>query len=132
LNILKYEFAEIGDSRGTLVAIEQNINIPFEIKRVYYMYNTTKDVRRGKHSHTCLEQILICICGSCTVILDDGKEKAEVVLNKKFEGLYIGPNTWREMYNFSDDAVLMVLASEHYSEDDYIRDYDVFQKSISR
>jgi dTDP-4-dehydrorhamnose 3,5-epimerase-like enzyme len=64
--------------------------------------------------------------------LDDGKEKAEVVLNKKFEGLYIGPNTWREMYNFSDDAVLMVLASEHYSEDDYIRDYDVFQKSISR
>lgn len=129
MNIKKYEFKEIGDYRGTLVAIEQNKDIPFEIRRVYYMYDTTEHVHRGKHSHKCLEQILICICGSCTVTLDDGKERLDLELNKRFEGLYIGPNTWREMHHFSSDAVLMVLASELYMEEDYIRDYDEFLRT---
>lgn len=128
MDIIKYKFKENGDFRGTLVAIEGNKDIPFEIKRVYYMYDTRENVHRGKHSHKGLQQILICICGSCTVTLDDGKERVDIQLNKRFEGLYIGPNTWREMYHFSSDAVLMVLASEHYTEEDYIRDYDEFLK----
>lgn len=130
MDIIKYEFSEIGDFRGTLVAIEEYKNIPFDIKRVYYMYNTANGVRRGYHSHKSLEQILICINGSCKVLLDNGSEKKEVILDKRYEGLYIGPNTWREMYDFTEDAVLIVLASDYYNETDYIRDYDNFIKSL--
>lgn len=126
----KFEFEEHGDSRGTLVSIEQLNNIPFEIKRVYYMYGTNENVVRGKHSHKNLKQILICISGSCKILLDNGKEKEEVLLYKKNEGLYIGNNIWREMFDFSEEAVLLVLASEYYNENDYIRDYEMFINTL--
>lgn len=126
MQIIKYAFQQHGDERGMLVALEEFADIPFEIKRVYYMYDTKEGVHRGFHAHKCLEQILICIHGSCKVLLDNGSEKKIVSLEKPYEGLYVSNNMWREMYDFSADAVLMVLASEVYKEEDYIRDYDTF------
>ena len=132
MEIKKYTFQRHGDDRGMLVALEEKKDIPFTIKRVYYMYDTIEGVRRGFHAHKCLEQILIPIHGSCKVHLDDGTDTAEVVLDKPFEGLYISNAVWREMYDFSPDAVLMVLASEYYDEKDYIRDYDEFLRYIGK
>lgn len=125
-----YKFPRHGDDRGQLVALEEFKDIPFEIKRVYYMYDTAASARRGYHAHRKLEQILICVHGSCVIHLDDGFNTKEVVLDKPYEGLYIKNNIWREMYNFSPDAVLMVLASEYYDENDYIRDYNQYLKEI--
>ena len=130
MQILKYVFQQHGDERGQLVALEEFKNIPFEIKRVYYMYDTGEGIHRGFHAHKTLKQILICIHGSCKVLLDNGQEKKIVSLEKPYEGLYISHNMWREMYDFSPDAVLMVLASEYYDESDYIRDYDQFLNSV--
>lgn len=130
MHVVKYMFQPHGDERGMLVSLEEHNDIPFSIKRVYYMYDTKKGVRRGFHAHKSLEQILVCVCGSCKVLLDNGKEKKIINLEKPYEGLYIANNMWREMYDFSDDAVLMVLASEVYKEEDYIRDYTEFLKFI--
>lgn len=130
MQVIKYAFQQHGDDRGMLVALEEYKDIPFEIKRVYYMYDTEKDVHRGFHAHKSLEQILICIHGSCKVLLDNGTEKKIVSLEKPYEGLYIANNMWREMYDFSEDAVLMVLASEYYKEEDYIRDYNEFLRMV--
>ena len=130
MQVIKYAFQQHGDDRGMLVALEEYKDIPFEIKRVYYMYDTKKDVHRGFHAHKSLEQILICIHGSCKVLLDNGSEKKIVSLEKPYEGLYIANNMWREMYDFSEDAVLMVLASEYYKEEDYIRDYNEFLRMV--
>ena len=126
MEINKYNFQPHGDSRGQLIAIEECKDIPFDIKRVYYMYDTTEEAVRGKHAHKSLEQILICTSGSCKILLDDGKDKEVVELNKPYEGLYISNAIWREMYDFSSNGVLMVLASDYYDESDYIRDYDEF------
>lgn len=126
MQVVKYVFQPHGDERGQLVALEEDKDIPFAIKRVYYMYDTVEGVIRGKHAHKSLEQILVCIHGSCKILLDDGTEKKVVPLEKPYEGLYVPNNMWREMYDFSEDAVLMVLASELYDEKDYIRDYDEF------
>ena len=131
MQIIKYQFQQHGDERGQLVALEEFNDIPFEIKRVYYMYDTGKGVTRGQHAHKSLEQILICIHGSCKLMLDNGKEKKIVSLEKPYEGLYISNNIWREMYDFSSDAVLMVLASDVYKEEDYIRNYDEFLKFVN-
>lgn len=131
MQIIKYAFQQHGDDRGMLVSLEEFGDIPFEIKRVYYMYDTKEGVRRGFHAHMCLEQILICIHGSCKVLLDNGKEKKIVSLEKPYEGLYVSNNMWREMYDFSPDAVLMVLASEIFKEEDYIRNYDEFLQLIA-
>lgn len=130
MDIKKIAFQIHGDDRGQLVALEENKEIPFDVKRVYYMYDTGEGVRRGFHAHKCLEQILICVHGSCRIHLDDGVETAEVDLDKPFEGLFISNNMWREMYDFSPDAVLMVLASELYDEADYIRNYEDFKKFV--
>lgn len=130
MQIIKYSFEEHGDERGMLVAVEAMRQIPFEIKRVYYIYDTLAEVHRGFHAHKFLEQVLICVHGSCKVLLDDGEERQEIVLCKANEGLYIPKNIWREMYDFSPDAVLLVLASEVYREDDYIRDYHTFIDSV--
>lgn len=124
------DFQEHGDWRGQLVALEENKNIPFAVKRVYFMYDTKKGIVRGKHAHRKLYQILFCVAGACTVGLDDGKEKTKVRLDQPNRGLLIGPGIWREMYDFSQGAVLMVLASEFYDESDYIRDYNVFLESV--
>ena len=131
MQVIKYMFQPHGDDRGQLIALEEHKDIPFEIKRVYYMYDTKEGVRRGFHAHKSLEQILVCIHGSCKVLLDDGKEKKTVFLEKPYEGLYIPNNMWREMYDFSKDAVLLVFASDYYREEDYIRDYDKFLKEVS-
>ena len=131
MQIVKYVFQQHGDERGQLVALEEHKDIPFEIKRVYYMYDTGKGVTRGQHAHKSLEQILICIHGSCKLMLDNGKEKKIVSLEKPYEGLYISNNIWREMYDFSSDAVLMVLASDVYKEEDYIRNYDEFLNFVN-
>ncbi len=130
MEIKLYQFIPHGDDRGELVALEEMNDIPFDIKRVYYMYNTTTDAVRGKHAHKNLQQVLICVHGSCKISLDDGNEKRIVILNKPNEGLYIANNMWREMYDFSKDAVLMVLASELYDEKDYIRNYDEFLEFV--
>ena len=130
MQIVKYQFQQHGDERGQLVALEEFKDIPFEIKRVYYMYDTTEGVTRGYHAHKNLEQILICIHGSCKIRLDNGEEKKVIPLEKPYEGLYVPNDMWREMFDFSSDAVLMVLASELYDESDYIRDYDEFLKYI--
>ena len=124
------DFQEHGDWRGQLVALEENKNIPFAVKRVYFMYDTKEGVVRGKHAHRELQQILFCVAGACTISLDDGKEKTEVRLEQPYRGLLIGPGIWREMYDFTPGAVLMVLASEYYDERDYIRNYDVFLENI--
>ena len=128
MQVVKYMFQPHGDERGQLVALEEAKDIPFAIKRVYYMYDTKAGVRRGFHAHKSLKQILICIHGSCKILLDNGEEKKVVPLEKPYEGLYVGNDMWREMFDFSPDAVLMVLASELYDESDYIRDYDEFLK----
>lgn len=130
MEVIKYAFQQHGDHRGQLVALEEGKEIPFQVKRVYYMYDTVEGVRRGYHAHKCLEQILICVHGSCKILLDNGKETAVVNLDTPFEGLYISNDMWREMYDFSSDAVLMVLASELYDEADYIRNYDEFLKFV--
>ena len=119
------EFKKIGDSLGSLIAIE-NGGIPFEIKRVYYIFNTGSDVIRGKHAHKNLEQILVCVSGSCTVTCNDGTAKASFELNNPSKGLRIKGLIWREMFNFSADCVLLCLASNIYDESDYIRNYDEF------
>ena len=131
MNIKKISFQEHGDERGMLVALEVTKEVPFDIKRVYYIYDTLSDVRRGFHSHKNLKQILICVHGSCKIHLDNGSETAEVLLDKPHEGLFIEHNIWREMYDFSEGAVLLVLASEYYDETDYIRDYQKFLEFVN-
>lgn len=122
------KFDVMGDERGSLTAIENHKNIPFAIQRVYYIYHTLPKVRRGFHAHQDLEQVAICVSGSCTFLLDNGVVKQEVSLNNPTSALYIGAMVWREMFDFSDDCVLMVLASRLYDEADYIRSYDDFLK----
>ena len=117
-----------GDYEGNLVALEKGTDFPFEIKRVYYIWGTQAHVIRGKHAHKKLEQLILCVSGSCDFILDDGKERQTVHLNNPAQGLYLKNNIWREFTNFSPDCVVMVLASEHYDEADYIKDYDQFLK----
>ena len=130
MEIIKYNFPPHGDDRGQLVAIEAMKDLPFEVKRVYYIYDTLPGVRRGYHAHLNLQQILLCVNGSCKIHLDNGTDTAEVTLDKPNEGLYISSDMWREMYDFSEGAVLLVLASEYYDEKDYIRDYDAFIKKV--
>lgn len=113
---------------GKLVFAEGNHDVPFEIKRVYYICDVPNGVRRGFHAHKHLEQYLICVHGECKVLLDDGESKGIVLLNDPKEGIYVGPGIWREMYDFSEGAVLLVLASMYYDENDYIRNYNTFLK----
>lgn len=130
MDIKMYHFPPHGDDRGQLVAIEAMKDLPFEIKRVYYIYDTLPGVRRGFHAHKNLQQILVCVNGSCKIHLDDGSETAEIALDNPYEGLYIANNMWREMYDFVPGTVLLVLASQYYDEADYIRNYDDFKKMI--
>lgn len=125
------DLPSFGDERGGLVALESNQSIPFEVKRLYYIFNTA-DKPRGFHAHINLKQVAICLKGSCRFILDDGQHKEEVVLTSPTQGLIIESLTWREMHDFSEDCVLLVLASEHFSEDDYIRDYQEFIKVVNK
>ncbi|PML92250.1 sugar 3,4-ketoisomerase [Vibrio breoganii] len=125
------EFDRIGDQRGSLISLEQNKDIPFDIARVYYIYDTKIDVIRGLHAHKDLQQVAVCVRGSCKFTLDNGFKKESIRLNKENLGLYIGSNIWREMSEFTDDCVLLVLASKVYDESDYIRDYNDFLENLN-
>ncbi|BCK62516.1 WxcM-like domain-containing protein [Aeromonas hydrophila] len=120
------DFNILGDERGQLVAIEGNRHIPFDIKRVYYLFGTKPDIARGFHAHKALQQVAICVSGSCRFVMDDGVNKESIVLDSAVRGLFIDAMQWHEMYDFSPDCVLMVLASDVYDESDYIRDYESF------
>ncbi|MFW0737009.1 sugar 3,4-ketoisomerase [Flavobacterium sp. T12S277] len=119
---------KIEDRRGNLSVIEKDI-IPFEIKRVYYVYDIPSGSERGGHSHKNLQEFLVALSGSFEVVLNDGKEKQIITLNKPYEGLLINSGIWRELQNFSSGAVCLVVASDVYIEDDYIRDFDEFINS---
>jgi dTDP-4-dehydrorhamnose 3,5-epimerase-like enzyme len=123
-------FKELGDDRGSLVALEENKSVPFDIKRVYYIFGTKPGVSRGYHAHKSLKQIAVCVMGSCRFVLDNGKKREEIVLDKPTTGLVIEDLTWREMHDFSPDCVLMVLANQHYDESDYIRNYQEFLNAV--
>lgn len=120
-----------GDDRGSLISLEEGENIPFAIKRVYYIFKTKENVRRGMHAHKALKQVAIAIKGSCKFLLDNGAEKKELTLDDPQKGLLIESFIWREMYEFSEDCILMVLADSHYEESDYIRDYEEFLKVVN-
>lgn len=124
------DFKTLGDDRGSLIAIEEGYNAPFQIKRVYYIFDTKAGVERGFHAHINLEQIAIVVKGSCTFVLDDGTKREDIELTSPNHGLHIKGLIWREMKDFSPDCVLVVLASEHYDESDYIRDYDKFLEVV--
>ncbi len=119
-----------GDEKGWLVAIEENKNIDFEIKRVFYIFGTQKGVVRGKHALKKGKQLLICISGSCKILVDDGYERKEFLLNKPDIGLIIEGMVWREMYDFSENCVLSVLSDSHFDEKDYINSYEEFLKML--
>jgi hypothetical protein len=120
------QLPKIEDSRGNLSFIEGAQHIPFDIKRVYYLYDVPGGSDRGSHAHKKLHQFIVAMSGSFDVVLDDGKEKKRFHLNRSYYGLYICPMTWRELDNFSSGAVCLVLASKYFSEEDYIRDYQQF------
>lgn len=124
-------FKSLGDERGSLVALESKKNVPFYIRRVYYIFNTKEGVSRGFHAHKNLSQIAVCVAGSCRFLLDDGKQKESIILDIATKGLLIDNLIWHEMSEFSSDCVLMVLASEYYDESDYIRDYQAFLRVVS-
>ncbi|NLY17053.1 MAG: WxcM-like domain-containing protein [Gammaproteobacteria bacterium] len=126
------EFPPLGDDRGSLVALEANVTVPFEIKRVYYIFGTKQGVSRGFHAHKNLKQVAVCVTGKCRFVLDDGQTRQEAWLDSPTKGLLIEDLVWREMHDFSEDCVLLVLASEHYDESDYIRDYDEFLKAVTQ
>ncbi len=121
-------FPPLGDERGSLVALETGKTVPFDIKRVYYIFATQKAVARGFHAHKNLKQIVVCVTGKCRMVLDDSKVRQEIWLDSPTKGLLISDLVWREMHDFSEDCVLLVLASEHYDESDYIRHYEDFIK----
>ena len=123
-------FPKITDVRGNLSFIEENRQIPFEIKRVYYLYDVPSGATRGGHAHKALEQIVIALSGSFDVVLDDGTKRRSFFLNRPHYGLYIPPRIWRELENFSSNSVALSLVSQVYDENDYIRDYKVFKKAV--
>ena len=120
------EFNDLGDERGKLVVIEGNQSIPFEIKRVFYIYDSDSDVVRGQHANRESEFVLINVSGSSKVYIDDGTENMVVQLNRPMMGVYIPKMVWKDMYDFSEDSVLLVLANTHYDVEEYIRDYDEY------
>lgn len=133
-NVIEIQFVPKGDARGQLIALEAfSEQVPFEVKRIYYIFDTTPGTVRGNHAHKNLKQVLICVSGACTIVseMPDGTV-VEHRLDWPNRGLLIEGLVWRQMKDFSKDAVLIVLASEHYDEADYIRDYNQFKKECAK
>lgn len=129
-NLIK--FVSIGNEYiGSLVALESNKAIPFDIKRVYYIYDVPENVKRGFHAHKNLEQVLVCLNGSVKIKCYDGAKETIFTLNKNDVGLYVGTGVWHEMFDFDEKTVLISIASEYYNEEDYIRDYEEFLKYLN-
>ncbi len=126
------DFKLCGDERGSLIALEGMKEIPFEIKRVYYIFGTQHGVSRGFHAHHELVQVAVCVKGYCDILMDNGTKKETITLNSPDKGLLIDAMQWHEMRNFSEDCVLLVLASDVYDENDYIRDYSDFLRECEK
>lgn len=124
------DFPSLGDERGSLVVVEGNKLVPFDIKRVYYIFGTEQGVSRGFHAHKELKQVAVCVTGRCRMLLDNGVKKENVWLDSASKGILIEEMIWHEMHEFSNDCVLLVLASGHYDESDYIRKYDEFLAKV--
>lgn len=127
-NVKKVSFNVITDSRGKMIPIEYPKQLEFPLKRIYYIYDVEEGIRRGFHSHNDLEQVLVAVNGSIKILVKTPYEEEIIELNDPSKGLYIGPMIWREMFDFSENSVLLVLASHEYDESDYIRDYDIYEK----
>lgn len=125
------EIPHLGDARGSLSVVESCRAVPFEIKRVYYIYGTQSGVERGFHAHKALQQLAVAVSGSCDMVLDDGSQTKTVHLDSPSKGVRIGSGVWRVMKNFTPDCVLVVFADALYDESDYIRDYDEFLKTVT-
>ncbi len=125
-------FGDLGDERGKLVVIEGRDSIPFEIKRVFYIYDSDDTVIRGQHANRRSEFVLINVSGKSKVRITDGKEEIVVGLDRPMMGVYIPPMIWKDMYDFSEDSILLVLASTHYDGTEYIRDYEEYIKEVSK
>lgn len=123
------DLPKISDPRGNLTFVEGGNHIPFDIQRVYYLYDVPGGAERGGHAHKGLQQLIVAMSGSFDVVLDDGSEKRRIHLNRSYSGLYVCPMIWRELDNFSSGSVCMVLASNHYDEADYFRDYSDYLKA---
>ena len=126
-----YEFDQFSDSRSELIVIEGNASIPFEIKRIYYIYDAAENAKRGFHAHRISQQVAICLRGSCKLLLDNGREREEFLLASPNEGIHIAGMQWREITEFSNDCILLFLASSHYDENDYVYDYEEFKQMTS-
>lgn len=126
------DLPRINDPRGNLTFIEGGVHIPFEVKRVYYLYDVPGGAERGGHAHKDLNQLIVAMSGSFDVVLDDGREKRRIHLNRSYQGLLVCPMIWRELDNFSSGSVCMVLASNRYDESDYFRNYDDFLAEVAR
>lgn len=124
------EFKDLGDERGNLVVVEGESDIPFAIKRVFYIYGSDPEVIRGQHANRRTEFIMINVSGTSKVKVDNGLESEIIELNRPRMGLYLPVNLWKDMYDFSEDSVLLVLASEHYDSSEYIRDYNQFLEEV--
>ena len=126
------DLPKVTDTRGNLTFVEENKHIPFQIKRVYYLYDVPAGEARGGHAHKRLQQLIISANGSFDVVLDDGSKRKRFHLNRSYYGLYLPSMIWRELDNFSSGSVCLVLASELFEEDDYIRDYETFRKLVKK
>ena len=122
-----YNWTNLGDNRGSLVALDKISGLPFEIRRIYYIFDTKPGIARGFHAHRKLHQVAICISGSFTMVLDNGLERANIDMTSSLVGIDLPPMLWHEMHTFSDDCIILVVASDYYDEDDYIRDYGQFK-----
>jgi len=123
-----YDFKVRGDERGSLIAIEEQRDIPFSIRRIYYIFGTQPGVTRGLHAHRRLQQVMVCLHGKCKLQLDDGQDQTIVAMESNTRGVLIDRMVWHQMYDFSPDCVLIVLADDYYDESDYIRDYPEFER----
>lgn len=132
MNYRVLNFDQKGDSRGHLVIVESLKDIPFEIRRIFYIYGSDADVIRGQHANRNSEFVLINVSGTSKVLIDDGKNKEVVCLDHPHMGIYLPQMVWKEMYDFSSDSVLLVITNTYYDADEYIRDYQAFIKEVNQ